>query len=354
MIYKQIAQLPIIFKIDENIVDKLGQIVDQKGLNFKRPLIVSGATYSREISERLMVALECDRFVIVDNKIISVDLLKSKLNVGFYDIIIAVGGGKVLDVVKRCSYLNNINHISIPTIISNDGLISPVSVLKDRHNKHISLPGLMPMGVLIDLDIILNSPLKFLHAAAGDLLSNISSTNDWIISQINRKEPINDLAFQMSRNSATSLMHFSKIDFTYKPFIKQIIQGQISSGIAMSLSGNSRPCSGSEHLISHAIDYLGFSENILHGSQVASITLFCLFLQGKLDENILDFARKSNVCLDFTSFIVECDTIKIDKIYNLAKVIRPNRYTVLNTINSAVEFSDKLVDFQKELNKLHD
>ena len=282
MIYKQTAQLPIFFKIDENIIDKLDQILRQKSLYLKNPLIVSGATYSKKIVDDMLLKLKCDEFIINNNKIKSVDKLKNKLNSGTYDVIIAVGGGKVLDVVKRCSYLNNINHISVPTIISNDGLISPICVLKDEHNKHISLPGIMPMGVLIDLNIILKSPLKFLQAAAGDLLSNISSTNDWIISQKNKKEIINDLAFQLSRNSATSLIHFSNIDFSYKPFIKQIIQGQINSGIAMSLSGNSRPCSGSEHLLSHAIDYLGFSKNILHGSQVASITLFCLFLQDKL------------------------------------------------------------------------
>ena len=205
----------------------------------------------------------------------------------------------------------------------------------------------MPMGVLIDLNIILKSPLKFLQAAAGDLLSNISSTNDWIISQINKKEIINDLAFQLSRNSATSLIHFSKIDFSYKPFIKQIIQGQINSGIAMSLAGNSRPCSGSEHLISHAIDYLGFSKNILHGSQVASISLFCLFLQNKLNTDILDFAKKTKISLDFTSFIIECDKSKIQEIYNLAITIRPNRFTVLNKINSAEDFENRLLDFKK-------
>ena len=347
MIYKQIAQLPIFFKIDENIIDKLGEILHQKSLYIKNPLIVSGATYSKKIVDHMLLKLKCDGFIINNNKIKSVDQLKIKLNSGSYDAIIAVGGGKVLDVVKRCSYLNNINHISVPTIISNDGLISPICVLKDEYNKHTSLPGLMPMGVLIDLNIILKSPLKFLQAAAGDLLSNISSTNDWIISQINKKEIINDLAFQLSRNSATSLIHFSKIDFSYKPFIKQIIQGQINSGIAMSLAGNSRPCSGSEHLISHAIDYLGFSKNILHGSQVASISLFCLFLQNKLNTDILDFAKKTKISLDFTSFIIECDKSKIQEIYNLAITIRPNRFTVLNKINSAEDFENRLLDFKK-------
>ena len=111
MIYKQTAQLPIFFKIDENIIDKLDQILRQKSLYLKNPLIVSGATYSKKIVDDMLLKLKCDEFIINNNKIKSVDKLKNKLNSGTYDVIIAVGGGKVLDVVKRCSYLNNINHI---------------------------------------------------------------------------------------------------------------------------------------------------------------------------------------------------------------------------------------------------
>ena len=69
-------------------------------------------------------------------------------------------------------------------------------------------------------------------------------------------------SFLMSKSSANSLVYFSKKDFRFKPFLKQIIQGQINSGIAMSLAGTSRPCSGSEHLISHAIDNLNIGLSI--------------------------------------------------------------------------------------------
>jgi len=73
-------------------------------------------------------------------------------------------------------------------------------------------------------------------------------------------------------------------DLNYKPFWDKIIRKASKiQGIAMSLSGSSRPCSEVSTLISHAIDLLGMIGNgVLHGIQVASISLFILFLQDKI------------------------------------------------------------------------
>ena len=54
---------------------------------------------------------------------------------------------------------------------------------------------------------------------------------------------------------------------------EELANSLLISGLAMGFSGDSSPCSGSEHLISHAIDYMQIS-NSLHGEQVAVATLF--------------------------------------------------------------------------------
>jgi glycerol dehydrogenase-like iron-containing ADH family enzyme len=50
----------------------------------------------------------------------------------------------------------------------------------------------------------------------------------------------------------------NNFDIINKPAFRQIILSQINSGIAMSFSGNSRPFSGAECIISHAVDFLSF------------------------------------------------------------------------------------------------
>ena len=52
------------------------------------------------------------------------------------------------------------------------------------------------------------------------------------------------------------------------------------SGLAMEIAGSSRPCSGSEHLISHAIDQL-YPGTARHGEQVAFGALLCSRFQGE-------------------------------------------------------------------------
>lgn len=333
MIYKQLAYIPIIFQVDEGIFLNVSEYLHRNNLFFHNILIVSGKSISQEYALQLQASNGWANFVVENNTYKEVERLKAHCEKSRCDLILAIGGGKVLDIVKRVGYLTNINHLSIPTIISNDGLISPIAVIKNAEGKSESIPGMMPMGVIIDLSIIQQTPIEYIKAAAGDILSNLSATNDWILAYKAQQESMNDIAFHLSRSAANSLIHFNTKRLSDKPFLRMIVQGQINSGIAMSVAGSSRPCSGSEHLISHAIDYMELSENILHGNQVASISLFTLFLQDKLQDIHLEYARSTEILLDFTDLIKNLNDVTLKLIYNKAKEMRPGRFTILDTID---------------------
>lgn len=329
MIYQQQSHLPIIFQVDEGILSKINDFIGRNNLMFHRVLVVSGTTFSRKIADRIAAENNWEQYVIENNTFADVEELKNLAEKKNIDLMIGVGGGKVIDVVKRVSYLINVNHFAVPTIISNDGLISPISVIKNDKGKTKSIPGMMPMGVVIDLDIIKDSPVEFIRAAAGDILSNISATNDWIIAIKAEKDRINDIAYHLSRSAANSLIHFKNVDFSNKQFLRMVIQGQIISGIAISLAGTSRPCSGSEHLISHAIDYLEFSDE-LHGLQVASISLFTLYLQNKLTDEHIKYAQNAGIPLSFTEFVYGFNKEKWLRILKKSRNMRPGRVTILD------------------------
>lgn len=330
MVYKQQALLPIIFQVDEGIIHSIEEYLLRNKLTFTRILLVSGETKSYKVAAKINEHPAWDHYTIPVNNYIEVERLKKHCEKNRYDLIIAVGGGKVLDTVKRVSYLINTNHLSIPTIISNDGIISPISVIKNSDGKSESIPGMMPMGVMIDLDIIQESPLNFLQAAAGDLLSNISATNDWIIAASNSQDHINDIAYHLSKSAANSLVYLKPYDLRSKKFLRILIQGLVNSGIAMSLSGSSRPCSGSEHIISHAIDYLGWSDKSLHGFQVGSISLFSLFLQKSLKEEHSKFAERVYMDKEILCKVSEYDDDKLKNLFETCRSMRPGRVTVLD------------------------
>jgi glycerol-1-phosphate dehydrogenase [NAD(P)+] len=173
----------------------------------------------------------------------------------------------------------------------------------------------------------------------------MSATNDWVYASEHNDEEINDISFQLSRMSAHSLTHFDHIDLNAKEFLKMIIQGQVNSGIAMGLAGTSRPCSGSEHLLSHAIDYLSLSADTLHGFQVGSLSLFSLYLQGKLKQEHIAYGEKVGLSFDFFNRRgITGELLK--EVIEKSREMRPGRITILDDYTN-----DEVIDKYKEFTK---
>ena len=341
--YNQSVQLPTIFQVNENIIDQIPTFIKRSNICFKNILVVSGNTASYLYAETILESLKSKSYVICKNDVNTVEALKDYCLTNKVDLLIGVGGGSILDVVKRVSLLINIENLLVPTIISNDGLVSPISVIKDTNDKTLSLPGRTPFGVVVDINIIRDAPSKFLQAAAGDILSNISATNDWVLASRNNGEPINDLAYMLSRSAAFALLHHESKDIRNRNFLKQVVYCQINSGLAMALAGTSRPCSGSEHLISHAIDFHNLSENTLHGYQVGAISIFCLYLQKRLDAKCINYAQELNIPLAF-HLLNEKIVEQLSLVYETSFKMRPGRYTVLNTCKG-MKFEDVYNEF---------
>ena len=58
-----------------------------------------------------------------------------------------------------------------------------------------------------------------------------------------------------------------------------LAEALILSGLAMSVAGSSRPCSGGDHEIMHAIDQL-YPGTASHGELAGVGALFCAYLRG--------------------------------------------------------------------------
>ena len=332
------AKLPILFKVGFNVLDNVEEHLNEKGFLTNNIIIFSGATFSKKIADELTFLNEPYRITVLNNDLLNTENIIKQIFKLKPTLLISVGGGKVSDVVKFISLELDVESICIPTIISNDGLISPISVLS-INSKSTSLKGKAPSGIIIDKKLINHK--KYLLAAAGDILSNLSSTNDWLLSKKNTGEEIVDLSLQLSRSSAISLINSKSEDFTSIFFIDLIINGQINSGIAMQIAGSSRPCSGSEHLISHAIDSLLINEKFLHGTQVGTLSLFSLYLQEKLNSDILNYAIKLGLPLSLP--YLETSEKQLKLIFKTSRAMRPGRFTVLDMFSD-----DELVEKYKQ------
>jgi glycerol-1-phosphate dehydrogenase [NAD(P)+] len=245
-------------------------------------------------------------------------------------LVLGVGGGATLDVAKICAHRLERPFLSIPTLVSHDGIASPIAVLRDASGRRQSLGASAPFGVVVSLALIAEAPLASIRAGIGDLVSNLSALPDWFLAIRRGREAGHDLAALLAEQAALSVYRIERIETTYlrrRELIQQLVTGLILSGLAMDIAGTSRPCSGAEHLISHAIDQLERPATF-HGEQVALGTLYATYLRGGDWRAVADF--NSKVGLPLTPADLGLDQARMTRAIQFAPQTRPERYTILS------------------------
>jgi glycerol-1-phosphate dehydrogenase [NAD(P)+] len=136
----------------------------------------------------------------------------------------------------------------------------------------------MPVAVVVDLDYVKRSDPALRKGGVGDVVSNLSAIEDWRLAGRERGEPVDGVAVTFARTAATSILH-RRDGIDDEPFLVALAEALVLSGLAMATAGSSRPCSGSEHEVLHAIDHL-FPETARHGELAGAACLFTTFLRG--------------------------------------------------------------------------
>lgn len=323
--------LPIYLKIECNIISNLAHILNEFCVKGKI-LLVSDIHLFEKFGSSVKTNLENNNFIISkyiisDSSITEAMKIAEVIISNDFSYIVGIGGGKVLDVCKYSGHISKKPFISVPTAVSNDGISSPISVLKLENGKVKSLGSTIPYALIIDLDVISHSPLELIQAGVGDTLSNFTALLDWQLADKKKIEKINDFAFLMSSLSLQMMLNYKYSNVTNIGFIRQLVQSLVISGIAMEIAGNSRPCSGSEHLLSHAIDYY-CNKNNLHGLQVAFGTIVMSNLHNVEYQHLLKYINYFKISINPKSLKIKKDEF----IYCMEKSVemRPDRYTILS------------------------
>ncbi|MBE7500302.1 MAG: iron-containing alcohol dehydrogenase family protein [Verrucomicrobiales bacterium] len=237
--------------------------------------------------------------------------------------LLGLGGGKALDVAKYVSFQTRLPYFAVPTSLSNDGFCSPQSSLTLRGRRR-SLPSAMPYGVVVDTEICLNAPHVLWCAGIGDSVAKITAVFDWKLAFHARGTSVNDFAALLSDATVFQLMANPRRDLQG---IHLLATALMLNGIAMEVAGSSRPASGSEHLISHALDGINPRPR-LHGLQVGVATYLVSQLQHHRTESIAALFGATG----FWEEIRRDPFSKADWVaaFRAAPGIKPGFYTVLS------------------------
>ena len=317
--------------IKENIKESLFSLLENKFIEGRIHIIV-GKNISFRIAQILFKGLGNINIIkAVDDR----DFIKfATSNISKTDIVIGVGGGVIVDISKEISYQTKSVLVLVPTVISNDGLASGLVVLKSVNNGK-SIYRKSADYIFIDLTIIENAPISFLKSSIGELFSKFSAYNDWVYS--NKKDDVSEISHYIKKS-------FFLFDDEYFLNIENIINSLMYSAKAINLQKDSSPASGSEHLLYHALYNNGMLDNVSHGIAVASISIFTLYLQNKLEQKHIEILQRIGIPIHFLQFN---DISKTDLyfIFDYAKKYRKERDTILNFYSTS-ELIDKYSEFK--------
>ena len=326
---KDEISIPSILKIEPGVTAHIGDYLAENGILQVVLLLGNGLTdmFGKTVFESCenagVTILHHQEMDTVDFKDIT-ELAFELPNTTQEDI--GMGGGKVIDAAKYIGYILRIPFISIPTSSSSDGFSSSsASLTVDGHRK--SVPAKMAYGILVDTDVIKSAPVRFLYSGVGDMVAKISSTYDWQHEEDLGYGEVNDFAFMIAKKAVNSFVRTPFESIEEDLFLKELLDSLAMSGVANEIAGSSAPTSGSEHMISHALD--SFLERPqLHGVQVGIGT----YIMCKITDH--RWQRVDNIFTK-TGFWDYCATLDLkaedySKAIDMAPSMKPHRHTYLH------------------------
>ena len=325
-------ELPRKIVVGEKNICDIGEFI--KSLkNTKKVSLISGSNVKKIVQKKIEKSLLASKieniwYLTTTNDVKSINDTEKKVYKNKSDLVIGIGGGRSVDIAKMIGFNLNKPVVSIPTSASHDGIASPfVSV---RGDKPHSLVATAPLGVFVDVDIIKKAPRKLLASGCGDLIAKITAVRDWQLGRDKTGEYYGRYSADLALMSAKILIE-SSTKFSRKGLnVREIVEALISAGVASCIAGSSRPCSGAEHLFSHAVDKLEPGIG-LHGEKCGIGAIMIAKLQGQDWEKIIKTLK--NVGAPTTANEIGLRSDILAKALTIAQSLRPKRYTILKEAN---------------------
>ncbi|MGY5148446.1 MAG: sn-glycerol-1-phosphate dehydrogenase [Candidatus Nitrosopumilus sp. bin_68KS] len=298
----------------------------------KKVSLISGIHVKQILKEKIEKSLKSKKIQFVwhlskDNQIASLTKIEKDVKKDHSDIVAGIGGGRSVDTAKMVSFNLDIPFVSVPTAASHDGMASPfVSVKTDKPHSIIASA---PLGVFVDIDIIKKAPTRLLSSGCGDLIANIIAVKDWQLGHEKTGEYYGRYSADLALMSANIVMENSSKYSKKGLDARVIVEALISAGVASCIAGSSRPCSGAEHLFSHALDKIAPGKG-LHGEKCGLGSILISKLQGQDWKKIAKTLKDLGAPTTAKQIGVSEDQI-IDALV-IAQDLRPERYTILKEV----------------------
>jgi glycerol-1-phosphate dehydrogenase [NAD(P)+] len=341
---------PLVVDIRAGALDDLQSVLADQRISASGRIAVavsggSGAVLQARLAPELQGA---DWYHVPDGTLDSAVRLADQMRSGHYDAVVGLGGGKIIDAAKYAAARVGLPVVAVATNLAHDGICSPVSILdNDAGRGSYGVPS--PIGLIVDLDVIRRAPGRFVAAGIGDVISNISACADWELSKRETGEAVDGLAVAMARSAGELLLRHPGT-IADDTLLTALAESLVLSGIAMNITGSTRPSSGGCHEISHALDILYPTRSAQHGEQVGLGAAFATYLRGDTG-----LARQMGAVLTRHGLPVTAAQIGFSDEEFVAAVhyapqTRPGRFTILEHLDlDPTAIRDAYTDYVKHV-----
>ena len=194
--------------------------------------------------------------------------------------------------------------------------------------------------MIVDTGVIAGAPRRLLASGVGDLVAKLTSVADARLARLFKAEEVPELALRMAESAARIVMdNIGEIASWSERGLRLLAEAGLLAGSAMSVAGSSRPCSGAEHLFSHAIDKVYPERRSLHGEQVGVGAIMMAYLHRMDWEAIREALRAVGAPTTAEELGVPAE--KVVEALTIAHTLR-KRFTVLGEGGLTREAAERL------------
>ncbi len=218
------------------------------------------------------------------------------------DLVVGVGGGKVIDVAKALAAQTQRELATVPTLAATCAAVTPLSVMyaPDGVYRGFTVWPRIAVLTLVDTEVMAHSPARYLASGVGDTLAKwyealMSSSGKYANVPTQAGLQMAKLCLDLLRTHSEQALADVRVGHVSQA-VEQVTDAIILISGAVGGFGETNCRSAAAHAVHNGLSVLPESHHALHGEKVAWGILVQLAIEGKSDKEILDLIRFYRAC----------------------------------------------------------
>ena len=261
--------------------------------------------------------------------------------------VVAIGGGRAIDLGKYLAHRRGIRLVSVPTVLSVDAFVTPAAGLRED-GRVVYIGEASPDPLVIDYDVIRTAPPELNIAGIGDLLSIHTAVFDWrLAAEAGKSEyPFSEADCVRASAVLTRILGMAEpILANTDEGLRAIVEGYLEVNRICLPAMHYRVEEGSEHYLFYELEERT-GRSFVHGPIIGLGVFVMSRLQNNQPHKIIEFMNQVGLDYHPRSLGIDRPTLE-SSILNLREYVKSRSdlwYTVIDESQFDEGGMDALLD----------